>query len=154
MAPLPESYNRGVATNEGLYGKTERAYAAPHRGARQRSEKDEGRQSRPSHSGRLLLRLPPSLHGELARAAESEAVSLNQFITNTLADAIGWDAEAGAASGRSPREDGSQGVDPAPSDTEARWRPKTLLVALGLNLLVVAAAGGIAVALLIAGLTS
>jgi RNA polymerase sigma-B factor len=42
------------------------------------------------HSGRLLVRMPQSLHGDLARAAEREEVSLNQFITSALASAIGW----------------------------------------------------------------
>ena len=32
-----------------------------------------------------MLRMPQSLHAELAEAAEREEVSLNQFITNTLA---------------------------------------------------------------------
>jgi hypothetical protein len=40
------------------------------------------------HSGRLLLRMPPALHGELARAAEREGTSLNAYITQTLSDAL------------------------------------------------------------------
>lgn len=43
-----------------------------------------------SHSGRLLLRMPQTLHAELARIAEREKVSLNQFITDVLAGALGW----------------------------------------------------------------
>lgn len=43
-----------------------------------------------SHSGRLLLRMPQTLHAELARIAEREKVSLNQFITDALAGALGW----------------------------------------------------------------
>jgi RNA polymerase sigma-B factor len=42
-----------------------------------------------SHSGRLLIRMSPALHAELARAAERNAVSLNQFITTSLATAVG-----------------------------------------------------------------
>ncbi len=42
------------------------------------------------HSGRLLLRMPQSLHAELAHAADAEGVSLNQFITTALASAVGW----------------------------------------------------------------
>ena len=38
-----------------------------------------------SYSGRLMLRMPHSLHAELARAAERDDVSLNQFITSSLA---------------------------------------------------------------------
>jgi RNA polymerase sigma-B factor len=57
-----------------------------------------------THSGRLLVRMPQTLHAELARAAEREEVSLNQFITSSLASVIGWrraaEPEAGAGSGR------------------------------------------------------
>ena len=45
-----------------------------------------------SHSGRLLLRMPQTLHAELARIAERESVSLNQFITDVLSGALGWRA--------------------------------------------------------------
>jgi len=44
----------------------------------------------PSHSGRLMVRMPPSLHDELAREAEQEGVSLNAFMIGVLAGAIGW----------------------------------------------------------------
>jgi predicted RNase H-like HicB family nuclease len=47
-----------------------------------------------SHSGRLLLRMPQTLHAELSRLAERERVSLNQFITDLLAGALGWRAPA------------------------------------------------------------
>jgi predicted RNase H-like HicB family nuclease len=43
-----------------------------------------------SHSGRLLLRMPQTLHAELSRVAERESISLNQFITDVLAGALGW----------------------------------------------------------------
>jgi RNA polymerase sigma-B factor len=36
------------------------------------------------HSGRLLLRMPRALHGELAQAAEREGVSLNRLIVSRL----------------------------------------------------------------------
>jgi antitoxin HicB len=45
---------------------------------------------RSSYSGRFIVRLPQSLHAELVRAAEREGVSLNQFVTNVLAGAVGW----------------------------------------------------------------
>ena len=45
-----------------------------------------------THSGRLLLRMPPSLHAELARAAEREGVSLNAFISSALSGAVHWRA--------------------------------------------------------------
>lgn len=57
-----------------------------------------------SHSGRLLVRMPQTLHAELAQAAEREEVSLNQFITSSLAGVIGWRRAAepapGSGSGR------------------------------------------------------
>jgi hypothetical protein len=43
--------------------------------------------------------MPSELHGELARAAEREGTSLNQFITRSLAGAIGWQG-AGSSPGR------------------------------------------------------
>jgi RNA polymerase sigma-B factor len=50
-----------------------------------------------SHSGRLMVRMPQSLHGELARAAQREDVSLNQFITGALASAVRWRSRGDAA---------------------------------------------------------
>ncbi|MGQ9533547.1 MAG: type II toxin-antitoxin system HicB family antitoxin [Desulfotomaculales bacterium] len=41
------------------------------------------------YSGRLVLRMPRSLHRALAERARSEGVSLNQFITYSLARVIG-----------------------------------------------------------------
>jgi RNA polymerase sigma-B factor len=57
-----------------------------------------------SHSGRLLVRMPQSLHAELARAAEREEVSLNQFITGSLSSAVHWrgGSDEPAATARSP----------------------------------------------------
>ena len=75
-------------------------------------------------SGRLLLRMPPGLHGELARAAEREGTSLNGYII----------ARLGAAVSRSP-EDGSP---TARTDDRATRRLTWLLVA---NVLAVAVAG-------------
>jgi predicted HicB family RNase H-like nuclease len=52
-----------------------------------------------SHSGRLLLRMPQTLHAELARAAERERVSLNQFITDALSGSLGWRAPSRESAG-------------------------------------------------------
>lgn len=62
--------------------------------------KQRGRKSAPS--GRLLLRMPAALHAELARAAEREGVSLNQFITRALAGRIGWGTDADDAAAARP----------------------------------------------------
>src|SRR5262245_44189366 len=48
------------------------------------------RPTTPSPSGRLLLRMPPGLHAELARAAEKDGVSLNGYITSRLGESVGW----------------------------------------------------------------
>jgi len=88
-----------------------------------------------SHSGKLMLRMPQSLHAELARAADREEVSLNQFITSSLASSVGWAA---------PGED--QQGEPA---KQGRWMP----VAMVANLVIVGLAGTAAVALLIVALT-
>ena len=83
--------------------------------------------SRGGHSGRLMLRMPQSLHTELAKAAEHEEVSLNQYITNTLAASMRWHAEQ----------------EPAPQPP--RWLPAALLT----NIVVVVIAGVVALVLLI-----
>jgi hypothetical protein len=46
-------------------------------------------------SGRLLLRLPRTLHAELADAAEREGVPLNTYISGTLAAAVGHPGDEG-----------------------------------------------------------
>jgi RNA polymerase sigma-B factor len=93
--------------------------------------------SRSGHSGRLMLRMPQSLHAELAEAAEREEVSLNQFITNTLAASVGWHVEGGELPG-TPRSQETPG-----------WLPAALVT----NIVVVVIAGLVALALLIVALT-
>lgn len=60
---------------------------------------------KPAPSGRLLLRMPRTLHAELARRAERDGTSLNQFITDALATTVGWGEEkpAGTPAGGSSR---------------------------------------------------
>ncbi len=41
------------------------------------------------YSGKFVVRLPKSLHRQLAEIAEREGVSLNQFINTALAQAVG-----------------------------------------------------------------
>ena len=79
-----------------------------------------------SHSGRLLLRMPPDLHSELARAAEAEGTSLNAYITQTLSGALGGEER------------------PAPSGTN-----RFLRIAVLADLVLVAAATIAVVALVI-----
>jgi antitoxin HicB len=42
-------------------------------------------QEPPQYSGRFVLRIPKSLHRDLANEAESEGVSLNSYVSNVLA---------------------------------------------------------------------
>jgi RNA polymerase sigma-B factor len=91
---------------------------------------------RSGHSGRLMLRMPQSLHSELAKAAEREEVSLNQFITNTLAASLSWH---------------TTGDESAP-ERESRPSPQWLPAAILTNLVVVVIAGVIALVLLVVAL--
>ena len=43
----------------------------------------------PAYSGKVLVRMPPWLHGELASAAAREGVSLNQLVVSLLANRTG-----------------------------------------------------------------
>jgi len=90
------------------------------------------------HSGRLLLRMPESLHAELARASERAGMSLNAFINDALAAAVG---RRGAEPRTAPR-----GARP---ERARRRFVERLLVA---NLVVVAGVGVLAIALLVQAL--
>lgn len=54
----------------------------------------------PDGSGRMLLRVPRSLHGALLAEARREGVSLNQFAAGALAGAVGWRSKPGRTSRR------------------------------------------------------
>ena len=88
------------------------------------------RQRGGTHSGRLLLRMPRSLHEELARASDRDGVSLNQFITGVLASAVDW-----------RREDGITEAESRGSNR--RSRGMTILLAVNIVLVGVAAAAAI-----------
>lgn len=92
---------------------------------------------RAGYSGRLMLRMPQSLHAELVEAAERDDVSLNQYITNSLAAAVGWRTEAGEHPGAPP----------------ANGPPEWLPAALVTNIVVIVIAGLVALALLVIALT-
>jgi RNA polymerase sigma-B factor len=93
-----------------------------------------------SHSGRLLVRMPQSLHADLARAAGREEVSLNQFITSSLASAIGW------------RRGGNPGNEAGADSTSASSRPVGTRVAIVANIVVLAIVAVVALVLLIIAL--
>jgi hypothetical protein len=99
-------------------------------GASSEETRVKPRQRSGRHSGRLLLRMPAGLHEQLARTADASGISLNQFITNALAGAVGWGG------------DGAQSTK--------RKHPRALTILLALNLLLVATAAAAAITFLIA----
>ena len=94
---------------------------------------EEAGHARPSSpSGRLLLRMPSGLHGELARAAERHGTSLNGYIIARLAESVG------------------SSVDEQPAVTSAdRRERRTLMWLLVANVVGVVLAGFAAVAILL-----
>lgn len=98
-------------------------------------------QEKPAPSGRLLLRMPRTLHAELARRAEQEGTSLNQFITSALASTIG-----GGTSGSAESEDAGPAArrEAGPSPIVVR--------ALIANAVVIGLAGAAAIAVLLVAL--
>jgi RNA polymerase sigma-B factor len=87
-----------------------------------------------THSGRLLLRMPRTLHDELAVAAEREGLSLNRFITSILTASVrGHD-------------------DELPEKLEAREVPRWLPAAIVANIVVVVVAALVAIVLLVIAL--
>jgi predicted RNase H-like HicB family nuclease len=95
---------------------------------------ESGATPAPRHSGKLLVRMPATLHDELASVAESEGVSLNQLITGVLAGAVEWRAADAAldASGEGHW-------------LSARWTPIALLA----NFAVVLVAAIVAITVLV-----
>ena len=58
------------------------------------------------HSGRLLLRMPRTLHAELARLAEVRGMSLNQLIVGLLSGSVENSANGSPAQETSLRASG------------------------------------------------
>jgi antitoxin HicB len=123
---------------------------------------EEGREipepkSATSHSGRLLLRMPRTLHAELTRASEREGVSLNQFITDVLAAAVVWRSRptSGAPGARSTGPIQTPGAESLTAELDAAPPPRRdssrlVPLALAANFVVVGVAGIVAVVVLIA----
>jgi hypothetical protein len=82
-----------------------------------------------THSGRLLLRMPRSLHAQLAARADDAGTSLNQYIVETLSAALAGERSPGDAAKPTP--------------------PRSLRLALVANAIVVALAAATCVALLL-----
>ena len=97
------------------------------------------------HSGKLLVRMPATLHDELAHAAEAEGVSLNQWITSALAGAVAWRTGQRHA----PVKRGTD-VSATPANAAPVLSPRLTRVALAANLAVVLIVAIAAIALLVA----
>jgi predicted HicB family RNase H-like nuclease len=111
-----------------------------------------------THSGRLLVRMPQSLHADLARLADRERVSLNALIVGILGGAVAWRQPAGPAPA-APARPASEAAEAAPAPAPAVEDPQParlglLMTALRVNVVVVAVAGVVAVALLVAALVA
>jgi HicB family len=95
-----------------------------------------------THSGKLLLRMSPTLHARLAAEAERRGVSLNQLITSRLEESLSKPGQARSAPGPAA----------APAASASKASPRLTSLALGINLVVVLVAGVIAVVLLVLAL--
>jgi antitoxin HicB len=126
---------------------------------------EEGREvpepaGKATYSGRLLLRMPKSLHAELTRAAERESVSLNQLITDVLASAVNWqgagERRAGTREPRTPltQEPGEGGLTARPTGQSAqrsrRDPQRVLILVLAANFVVIVIAAIVAIIVLMA----
>jgi antitoxin HicB len=87
------------------------------------------------YSGKLLVRMPKSLHRKLARAAERDQVSLNAYMNGVLAAATGWLQAAGAETKADPAAD---------RDWERRQRLIMIAIIVNSALLVLATIVGLA----------
>jgi RNA polymerase sigma-B factor len=92
------------------------------------------------YSGRFLVRMPGELHEQLARAAERNHVSLNRFVTEALAGAVGRRPLANGSE-QAPAEAAEPGRAPTPV--------RSVRIALAANLVVVVFVALVAIALLV-----
>lgn len=153
---LPGCTSHGKTSDEAL-GGIQSAMAKWIAGALEEGREIPEPKSATSHSGRLLLRMPRTLHADLTRASEREGVSLNQFITDVLAAAVVWRAGSqpsppGTATAPINQSPGAEGLT---TGTGARRRPRqnpTRLTnaALAANFVIVGIAGIVAIIVLIA----
>jgi antitoxin HicB len=152
---LPGCTSRGKTADEAVGGVQE-AMLEWIRGAIAEGREIPEPRSTASHSGRLLLRMPRSLHGELTRAAERESVSLNQFINDTLASAVAWRGRSPSTPGGNSagpiQTPGAEGLtaEPSASRPARRDTSRLVMIALAANFIVVVAAGIVAIIVLVA----
>jgi antitoxin HicB len=153
---LPGCTSRGSTPEEALSGVRE-AMTGWITVALQEEREIPEPKSATSHSGRLLLRMPRTLHADLTRASEREGVSLNQFITDVLASAVAWrgrPTEGSTASATKPisQAPGAEGLTAGPIAGRRTRRSQTSLMtaALAANFVIVGIAGVVAIIVLIA----
>ena len=153
--------SRGKTSDEALDG-IEAAMATWIRTALEEGRDVPEPKSATSHSGRLLLRMPRTLHADLTRASEREGVSLNQFITDVLAGAVVWRSggEPAASPGQTKtpplQAPGAEGLTTVHHQAGRRGRrqPNSLLTAaLAANFVIVGIAGVVAIIVLVAAWT-
>src|SRR5215203_4282723 len=162
---LPDCASRGDTAEDAIAGLKDAMTAWISAALREGRDIPEPRTAA-SHSGRLLLRMPRTLHAALTQAAERENVSLNQFITDSLASVVGWrrtsaDGKTGVPAPPINQEPGAQGLTAEPlvgagrTEPRPRWRvtPRVLAAALTVNFLLVGIAGIVAILVLIAART-
>lgn len=126
---LPGCNARGASPGEALERVAD-AVAAWVEAAEREGKEVPDPKSAPSYSGRLLLRMPQTLHAELARVAERERVSLNQFITDALSGALGWRAPSRESTGGT-RAVPTERLEDGP-EASTRARIPRILVANGI----------------------
>jgi len=153
---LPGCTSRGKTSDEALNGIRE-AMTGWIAVALQEGREIPEPKSATSHSGRLLLRMPRTLHADLTRASEREGVSLNQFITDVLASAVGWRSRSAAGSPATAtmpinQAPGAEGLTTEPTTARRgrRSSPSLVTAALAANFVIVGLAGVVAIIVLIA----
>jgi antitoxin HicB len=156
---LPGCTSRGKTAEEAL-GGVEAAKTSWIQAALEEGRDIPEPKSATSHSGRLLLRMPRTLHAELTRASEREGVSLNQFITDVLAGAVVWRSgreSAEPAQGKTTpinQAPGAEGLTPEhlAGRRSRRQNMSFVTAALAVNFIIVGIAGLVAIGVLIAAL--
>lgn len=130
---LPGSSARGATPEEAVRRALDRPGTAPGAAPDEAVENSAKSANGARRSGRLLVRMPATLHDELARVAEREGVSLNQLITGVLASSVAWRSDARAG-----------GVQTGTDDDAGR----ITRIAIAVNLAVVALVAVVAIVLL------
>jgi RNA polymerase sigma-B factor len=125
------SERRGSEPPNGGTAETSESSEAPHPPQPPETSKGPatGTDRKPvsTHSGRFLVRMPSTLHQQLAQAAEREQVSLNRFVTDALATTVspGLPADEGEPQAIAQPDQAPAGTqsDDAPAGTQSDHAP-------------------------------